>query len=222
MVPMVPTWCVVCLLIALSPRLTDRQSGGAGEIPELMSRDQEISMALAAAPEHLREGAGVYVLAEGGYQRVRESRNGFSCIVNRDHPRALKPTCWDAEGTRTIVPKVLRVGELLIKGTPLPEIDKDIADGFRTGRFSAPSRPGVAYMLSGDIRNVEPNGATSSFPPHVMLYAPNVTNADIGMTRDAMRANPSLPFVAYQGPHGYLIIPVTSPVAPSTAPKVHR
>jgi hypothetical protein len=120
---------------------------------------------------------------------------------------SLKPTCWDSEGTTTIVPKVLRVGELLMQGKSLAEIDQDIADGFRTGRFRPPSRPGIAYMLSGDIRNVTPAG-TSSFPPHVMLYAPNLTNADIGVTPEALAANPNLPFIAYQGPHGYFIVSV--------------
>jgi hypothetical protein len=39
-----------------------------------------------------------------------------------------------------------------------------------------------------------------------MFYAPNLTNADIGITREALRADPSLPFIAYQGPHGVMIV----------------
>lgn len=61
------------------------------QIPEIMSEDREMAMALSAAPEHLRAEAGVYVLRESGFVRARDSRNGFTCIVNRDHPRALKP-----------------------------------------------------------------------------------------------------------------------------------
>jgi hypothetical protein len=179
----------------------------SAELPEIMSQDREMTLALSAAPEHLRAGAGVYVLKESGFVKIRDSRNGFTCIVNRDHPQALKPTCWDAEGTATIVPKVLRVGELLMQRKSLAEIDQDIAEGFRTGRFRPPSRPGIAYMLSGDIRNVTAAG-TSSFPPHVMIYAPNLTNEDIGVTREALAANPTLPFIAYQGPHGYFIVSV--------------
>lgn len=34
---------------------------------------------------------------------VRDSQNSFTCIVNRDHPLNLKPTCYDAEGTATIL-----------------------------------------------------------------------------------------------------------------------
>jgi hypothetical protein len=201
------TWAVVAL---------GTSTARPAEIPEIMSQDREMAMALGAAPEHLHAEAGVYVLKTTGFVRVRESRNGFTCIVNRDHPKALKPTCWDAEGTATIVPKVLRVGELLMQGKSLAEIDQDIAEGFRTGRFRPPSRPGVAYMLSGDIRNVTAAG-TSSFPPHVMIYAPNLTNSDIGVTPEALAKNPSLPFIAYQGPHGYFIVSVASQGTPAAA-----
>ncbi len=176
-------------------------------LPELLSREKEIELALSAAPEHLRKDAGVYVLQRNGFVKVRDSANGFTCIVNRDHPLNWKPVCFDAEGTATILPKVLRVGELLMQGTPMSKIDAEIAEGFRTGKYISPRRPGVAYMFSGDIRNFNPQtGKVESFPPHVMFYAPNLTNADLGTTPEALAKDPSLPFVAYQGPHGFIIV----------------
>ena len=175
--------------------------------PELLPRQKEIELALGAAPEHLRQGAAVYVLERSGFIKVRESTNGFTCIVNRDHPLNQKPVCFDAEGTATILPKILRVGQLLMQGEPMSKIDAEIAEGFRTGKYISPRRPGVAYMLSGDIRNFNPRtGKVESFPPHVMFYAPNLTNADLGTTPEALASNPSLPFVAYQGPHGFIIM----------------
>jgi hypothetical protein len=39
-----------------------------------------------------------------------------------------------------------------------------------------------------------------------MFYAPNLTNADLGITPEALASDPSLPFVAYQGPHGFIIM----------------
>ena len=182
-------------------------SGTSQPLPALFPRDKEIELALSAAPEHLRKGAGVYILERNGYVKVTESTNGFTCIVNRDHPLSLKPVCFDAEGTATILPKILRVGESLMQGKPVSEIDAEIAEGFRTGKYISPRRAGVAYMLSGDIRNYNPHtGKVDSFPPHVMFYAPNLTNADLGVTREALKKDPSLPFVAYQGPHGYIIM----------------
>jgi hypothetical protein len=177
--------------------------------PELMTRERETEMALSAAPDHLRDKAGVYVLEKNGFIKVRESTNGFACIVNRDHPLNMKPTCYDAEGTATILPKVLRVGELLMLGTPMADINREIVEGFRTGKYISPRKAGVAYMLSGDIRNYNPQSRkVESFPPHIMFYAPNLTNADIGTTAQALARDPWLPFVAYQGPHGYIIVVV--------------
>jgi hypothetical protein len=173
-------------------------------IPELMPEAAEIKLALSAAPEHLRKDAAVYVLRKNGYAKVRNGSNGFTCIVNRDHPLNQKPTCYDAEGTATIVPKVLRVGELLMQGKPMAEINQEIAEGFRSGQYISPRRPGVAYMLSGDIRDFNPQtGKVESFPPHVMFYAPNLTNQDIGSTGDFA---PGMPSIAYQGPQGFMIV----------------
>jgi hypothetical protein len=78
-------------------------------IPELIPREKEIELALSAAPEDLCDGAGVYVFERNGYVKVRESTNGFTCIVNRDHSLSLKPACFDAEGTATIQPRRLTV-----------------------------------------------------------------------------------------------------------------
>jgi hypothetical protein len=176
-------------------------------LPKLFPREKEIELALSAAPEHLRGGAGVYVLEHNGFVKVKDSTNGFTCIVNRDHPLNQKPVCFDAEGTATILPKILRVGELLMQGKTMSAIDSEIAEGFRTGKYISPRRAGVAYMLSGDIRNYNPHTRkVESFPPHIMFYAPNVTNADLGTTAEALAKDPSLPFVAYQGPHGFIIV----------------
>ncbi len=183
----------------------------ATQIPEIPPREKEVRMALSAAPEHLRERAGVYALEKDGFVKVRDSQNGFTCIVNRDHPLNIKPTCYDAEGTATILPKVLFVGEMLMKGTPLAEISDAVRKGFETGKFISPRRAGIAYMLSGDIRNFNPRtGQTGSFPPHVMFYAPNLTNEDIGSKGDG---EGGLPFIAYQGPQGYMIMMPSEPMA---------
>ncbi len=177
--------------------------------PALLPREEEVALALSAAPSHLRDRAGVYALEKDGFVKVRDSVNGFTCIVNRDHPLNLKPTCYDAEGTATILPKVARFGELLMQGKSLAEIDDEIREAFRTGKFISPRRPGVAYMLSGDIRNFNPRtGKVESFPPHVMFYAPNLTNEEIGSRGDG---EGGLPFIAYQGPQGYMIMMADGP-----------
>jgi hypothetical protein len=206
---MTRTHALLLFLAGGAPALLQGQGNTAGQRPRprVLPRPEEMELALSAAPAHLRAGAGVYLLESEGYVPERPSSNGFTCIVNRDSPKAIKPTCFDAEGTATILPKVLRVGQMLMQGRSEKEIDRMIEKGFREGTWIAPRRPGVAYMLSDRIVNENPEtGDTSGFPPHIMFYAPNLSNSDIGVTPAAVRADPRLPFIGYQGPHGFMIV----------------
>ncbi len=66
--------------------------------------------------------------------------------------------------------------------------------------------------LSNEIRNFNPQtGKVGTFPPHVMFYAPNLTDEDIGSKGDGKGG---LPFIAYQGPQGFMIMLPTSPERP--------
>ena len=204
--------CFALLLLVGSPDPGSPAAPAPAPRPEVLERGVEVTLALSAAPAHLRKGAGVYAFEKNGFVQVRPSSNGFTCIVNRDHPLSRKPTCYDAEGTATILPKVLRVGELLAQGVALPAIESEIAEGFKTGRYLAARRPGVAYMLSDGNLDFDPStGRTRLFPPHVMFYAPNLTNEDIGSTGDG---SGGLPFIAYPGPHAFMIMMTPGGKAP--------
>jgi hypothetical protein len=173
----------------------------------LLPREQEIELALKAAPVHLRNDATVYMFGKNGYEKVRAGTNGFNCLVNRDGTQngeqSVYPTCWDPEGSRAILPVMLRVGELLAQQKSAAEIKRDIDEGFNQGRFHSPAKTGIAYMLAGDVKFDPKTGQLSStvFPPHYMIYAPGVTNTDIGVSSEAMKQTPGLPFV-YSGYSG--------------------
>lgn len=178
---------------------------------DLLPRACEVELALSAAPRHLRGDAAVYVLSAEGYTRVREGGNGFTCIVNRGtYPRMLRPTCFDAEGAATIVPKILREGTLMMRGVSPEKIAQEIRSGFEDGTFISPRRPGIAYMISDYNRPYDPGtGTLGWFPPHLMFYAPNLTQADIGNSNGvAAEDRGKVPFIAYAGPHGFMIVPV--------------
>ena len=183
----------------------------------LINREQEIELALRAAPVHLRQDATVFVFGQHGYEKIRTGSNGFNCMVNRDGLQngdsSVHPTCWDAEGSRTILPVMLRVGELLAQGKPAADIKRDIDEGFAEGRFHSPTKAGIAYMLAGDVKFDQKSGqlSTVAFPSHYMIYAPGVNNADIGVSREALQQTPGLPFV-YSGYSGdtrtaYIVVP---------------
>jgi len=116
------------------------------------------------------------------------------------------PVCWDAEGTRALLPVDLDAATLRLSGTSNAEIDRQVADGFATGRHRAPSRTGLAYMLSSLRYRIDEEGhVTKANPlPHVMFYGPQLTDADIG------GAGGSTVFMNKVGPDGMVIVPVGS------------
>ncbi|MGA9996234.1 MAG: hypothetical protein WBP93_12520 [Pyrinomonadaceae bacterium] len=201
--------CCIFISFFINCGIASAQSAGTpSRALELLPREQEIELAVSAAPEHLRKDATVYVFGKSGYEKARTGTNGFTCLVNRDGAQAgdytLRPTCWDMEGSQTIVPVMLRVGEMLAQGRTAAEIKRDIDAGFSTGRFHSPRKTGIAYMLAGDVRQFDATTGkvvSRDFPPHYMIYAPGVTNADIGMTKEGYEINPTLPEV-YSGYSG--------------------
>jgi hypothetical protein len=163
---------------------------------------EETTLALAALPEPLRAGAGVYVLGPKGYRLARQGTSGIHCLVGRDRPDTQEPICWDKEGSETILPLALAKAEWRAAGASEQEIDRRQHEGFATGKFRAPRRAGVSYMLSTE--NWVFNGQrVVKYHPHVMVYAPYVTNADIGATGK----DPNAPWVLNEGsPHAYIIV----------------
>ena len=193
-------WVLLIFIVCFSSLVQAEKS-------DVLPLECEMDLALSAAPEHLRSDAAVYALKKDGYVKVREGNNPFTCIVNRNHPKVLLPTCFDKEGTATIIPKILYFGQrMMVDNIPAEKIWAEIREGYASNTFLSPARSGVAYMLSRYNRPVDlSTGKHGWFPPHVMFYAPNLTNEQIG--HDMAYNNPKqpLPSIAYQGPQGYMI-----------------
>ena len=192
--------------IALAASVTAQSvSSGAQQTP-LTDRQKEIALALSACPAPVASQAAVYVLEKSGYVKIRESQNGFTAIVQHALPTSQEPQCMDAEGTRTHLPRILKVAQLRAEGKSREEIKRFEADAFAKGIFQPPARPGVDYMLSTEntVTVDEERGIVAPFPPHVMFYAPYLTNADLGSV-----VNRGPAFVAGEGtPHALIIVPV--------------
>ena len=216
----------VCLLglavdAAVSASAAAQQAPNAGaQKPPLMDRDKEVALALSACPPSVASKAAVYVLDASGYVKVRDSQNGFTAIVQHSLPTSQEPQCIDAEGTRALLPRILKVAELRAQGKSPDEIKRFVADALAKGILQPPTRPGVDYMLSTE--NLVPNakGVVVPFPPHVMFYAPYLTNADLGADGElGPDGNPVGPaFVAGEGsPYTLIIVPVGAHTGPSHA-----
>jgi len=187
---------------------------------EPLPRDLEIQLALSALPPHLRDNATVYVLnPDKGFEVARKGTNGFHAFVARTGDDAFRgswsltayrddilyPISFDAAGAKEQMRVFFDAAKMQANGTPSVELKKIIKNRYKIGYYKAPERPGISYMLSPILRTYtnpekDDNVATLNIP-HVMYYAPNVSNDDIGGGKPGRK----YPFVIMPGPHGYII-----------------
>ena len=169
---------------------------------EILDLDREVELAKSAGLAPWNEEATIYVLGPEGYFKAKEGTNGFSCMVGRSDPGTRWPVCFDAIGSETILPRYIREAELRVQGKTEEEVRQDTARRFLSGEYRAPSRTGISYMLSNEA--ITSNGRELILaPPHLMIYAPNVTSEEIG----AVANDPHSPMALFEGdPHGYIIV----------------
>lgn len=166
-------------------------------------REEKIRLAESAAPQEVSSKATVYVLERTGYVKVRDGSNGFSCIVDRQSPYNLEPTCFDAEGTASTLPTRLFVEEQRAKGKTEEQIKTALDEGYKSGKFKAPSKPGIVYMMSDNGVLLVGGNKLVKIPPHLMFYAPYASDTDIG----SPPAGADMPRVIRAGqPDAYIIV----------------
>ncbi len=154
--------------------------------PMSLDRDVEIALARSAAPPAVSAGAAVLVLEDGRFVPAAEGTNGVTCYVARSIPGSVEPHCFDREGSATILPIHLRRAEMGYAGGSSDEIEADIARGLEEGRFRLPTRPVMSYMLSASqILYSEDGARAGAWRPHLMIYQPGMTAADLGLPADS-------------------------------------
>src|SRR5262250_548140 len=226
---------ILGLLFSLTASAQNKQTAKGTNKLEPLPRDLEIQLALSALPPHLRDNATVYVLnPEKGFEVARKGANGFHALVARTgddtfrgswpftkyRDDILYPISFDEAGTKAQMRVFFDAAEMQAKGTPPEELKKIIQERYKTKYYKAPERAGVSYMLSPILRTyVNPdeneNVATANVP-HVMYYAPNVSNQEMGggmpspedfhyYVEHGRWPRTPYPFVFLQGPYGYIL-----------------
>ncbi len=212
------------LLFSLAASAENMQTPKVLNKLEPLPRDLEIQLALSALPPHLRDNATVYILDPAkGFEVARKGTNGFHALVARTGDDAFRgswplteyredilyPISFDNAGAKEQMRVFFDAAEMQAQGTPPGELKKMIKDRYKAGFYKSPERAGISYMLSPVLRtyfNPEESGdraPTVNFP-HVMYYAPGVSNEDIG----GGDLGGMYPFVILHGHHGYMIQPL--------------
>src|SRR3979490_1552573 len=183
----------------------------ATETPiEQMPAKLESQFALCEVPPALREQATVYLLdPKKGYQLSREGKAGVNCLVGRtawelaDFRNDIYiPLCYDAVGTKTYLKVIMDAATLRAQGMSPVALKAEIETRYKNKTYKAPERAGLSYMVGPVMRTVgPPDMKVNTMPmPHLMFYAPHITNEDIGAAPDlSVHASLLYPFIDKQG-----------------------
>lgn len=176
-----PRMLLVVILFAAKLLLLAQSDAPKPAYDFSLSRAEKIRLAKSAAPPEISNQAAVYVLERTGYVKVQEGTNGFSCFVDRQTPLNMEPTCFDAEGSASTLLSRLYAEDERAKGRSEEQIKAGIEQGYQAGKFHAPRKAGIVYMMSDSVYLFIPgHDQLVHVPPHLMFYAPYAMDKDIG------------------------------------------
>ena len=200
---------IFALVVALATAPTQAaavQATALTPMPETL----EVRYALSALPAALRDAATVHVLDPAtGYRVARRGTSGLECLVQRtawEHGELRDdiyiPLCYDAVGARTYLKVIMDTAALRVSGIDAAALKARVEQRYADGTYRAPEKSGVSYMVAPVMRTAGPPDMQihTMAMPHLMYYAPGISNADIGAKPDlADPATLMYPLIDRQG-----------------------
>lgn len=188
------------LLIAIFLSLPTLWAQVINKVDASTPRQTQIQIAKSAAPKEVADKATIFVIGKSGYELAVKGSNGFSCAIEREKLDTMEPECYDSEGSTTTFKARQFVEERRAAGETEDTIEKAVKAGYKSGRFKAPSKPGIVYMLSDSNYVFDPDARKIiHFPGHLMFYAPYATERTIGSGQGA-------PYIVHPGEPDALLI----------------
>jgi hypothetical protein len=204
LVPAIVTISLIGVGISASP------SQAAKTTIEQMPAKLETQFALSALPRAMRDKATVYLLdPTKGYQLSQQGTSGVTCLVQRTvwemadfRDDIYIPLCYDAVGSKTYLKVIMDAAALRIQGMSPAALKAEIGGRWRNKTYRVPEKAGLSYMLAPVFRTGGlPDMKVHTNPmPHLMFYAPNITNEDIGAVPNlSVYSSLLYPFIDRQG-----------------------
>ena len=199
------------ILTAMALGLSAASPAHAAEpVLESMPAPLETRLALSALPTALRNEASVYLLdPKSGYRLARQGTSGLACLVERTQwewgelrDDVYVPLCYDAVGTQAHLKVIMDTAALRAQGLSGGALKAEVERRYKSRTYKPPERAGLSYMVAPLMRTNSPPDMkvhTMSMP-HLMFYAPGLTNEDIGAKpKLADLASLRWPFIDRQG-----------------------
>jgi hypothetical protein len=200
----------IAVPLALTLGASALRGQAEGTSLERMPAPLETRWALSALPPTMRERATVYLLDPStGYRLAHRGTNGQTCVVQRtvwelaDFRNDIYiPLCYDAVGAAAQLRVTMEAAALRARGTGAAALKAEVERRYTAKVYGAPRKAGLSYMLAPTFRTIgPPDMRVHTFAmPHVMSYAPFLTNDDIGATPNlADMSTLRYPFIDRQG-----------------------
>jgi hypothetical protein len=112
------------------------------------------------------------------------------------------PLCYDAAGTKTYLKVIMDAAALRTRGMSPVALKAEIENRWKNKTYRVPEKAGLSYMMAPVFRTIGPPDLKvhTNFMPHLMFYAPHITNEDIGAAPDLNVYSSLLnPFIDKQG-----------------------
>jgi hypothetical protein len=197
-------------ILLVAGAMLESPSWASAPTLDVMPAGLETQYALSALPPALREHASVYRLDPAkGYTLAKQGTNGLTCLVERTQWEVKElrddvyiPLCYDAVGTKAHLKVIMDAAALRARGLDAAAIHAEVLARYKGKTYAAPEKSGVSYMVAPIMRAPGPPDMQvhTMAMPHTMVYAPNVTNEDIGAAPDLARPASLLsPFIDRQG-----------------------
>lgn len=181
--------CAAMFFLGLVNHVTAGEKRKASQDVKSMSQDEQIKLALSAAPLRIAQDAAVLVLGEDGkLKEVKGGTNGFTCVPTVMNLPEPDPMCMDAAVKQWL--------NDIMNNAPKP----------------SNTVPGIAYMAKGGshwekdgqvVMKEEPGAKIVKEPPHWMVMWP--FDAKTAMLPTA--PNPSGVYIMFEGtPYAHLMI----------------
>jgi len=146
---------------------------------DIQPEEKQIKAAVSAAPENMREGAGVLGYnMEGHLVTLRERSNDLICIADDPGDERFHVACYHKD----LEPFMKRGRELRAEGKSSDEVTKIRRQEIESGKIPMPDKPMALYSLTASEEGYDyaTNTVLKASPLYV-VYVPYATEQSTGI-----------------------------------------
>jgi hypothetical protein len=171
-----------------------------------LTKEQQLAVALRAAPEDMRDGAAVFGYDAGGKLiLLRQGSNELICVADDPAQEGFEVSCHH----KSVEPYVVRGRELRAQGVNGQALNQARWKEMEEGKLQLPKEGASNYILTGTYDAA--TGELENAYLRWVIYTPYATPASTGLSTKGGESVPWLMFPGTPGSHIMIIPPRKTP-----------